>query len=210
MYSFWKWVHTYNPPRKYGHLHNGEVSYFYSHVFNYTNIFQVVLDLTKSIACCLSLVSLIFGLFLSTLEDFTKYMYFLSLSSHFQKTCRCCTCKNPAYFQEDFVLLCLLPVYCPSCGTCLLQISKLPHNLNSDNTHYDSLCSSETQTMHAFIIVPFCFPCALVRTGPENWSLKFLWILSSGNNFIRGWFWQNFRKWSKKKLVMKFEKTILI
>lgn len=46
----------------------------YSCIFNYTNNFQVVLDLIYH----LFLVSFIFGLFLSTLEDLTKYMYFLS------------------------------------------------------------------------------------------------------------------------------------
>lgn len=96
---------------------------FYSYIFSYPNIFQVVLDLSKSIACCFSLVFLIFGLFLSTMEDLIKCMYFLRLSSHFQKTSWCCTCIDPIYFLEEFALFCLLPVYCPSCGRCLLHIS---------------------------------------------------------------------------------------
>lgn len=47
---------------------------FYSCIFNYPNIFQVVLDSTKSISCCLSLVSIIFVL-LPSVEDLKKYMY---------------------------------------------------------------------------------------------------------------------------------------
>lgn len=62
-----------------------------------------------------------------------------------------------------------------------------------------SLCSWETETMCALIVVPLCFPSALIRTGPENWSFQFLWILSNSDTFFRGRFWQNFIKWNLNK-----------
>lgn len=129
----WKWVHIFNPPRKYGYsFTRGIYSYSLFLYFQLSHIFKLVLDLTKSTSCFFFLVSLIFGLFLSAMEDLTKFMYFLSLSFHFLKTSRCCICIDPMYFLEDFALFYLLPAYCLSCGRCLLHISKSPHNLNSD------------------------------------------------------------------------------
>lgn len=127
-----KWVHAFNPPRKYGHsFTRGIYSYSLFLYFQLSRIFKLVLDLNKCTSCFFFLVSLIFGLFLSAMEDLTKFMYFLSLSFHFLKTSRCCICIDPMYFR-DLALFCLLPVYCLSCSRCLLHISKSPHNLNSD------------------------------------------------------------------------------